>query len=478
MSADQYEAVFFWENGRIAREMLYSEFEAILDSFVPLPEYAGKEVNATYVRISPQLKVTASVYFLIGFDGGGNADPKWNVPLVQFAEEGDTGPNLGAGPIRLACKSQCPVTWHAQNLWDPNMSADPNDFVMLRDVVKRNKLHFKEIPLEDDELINAPPEPQPEATPQPVAPGAGQPIYLNEELSDADKTLAASLVQFLRKKLDEENTSEREDMAKKQRLLLAAQKTQFEDEITKLEEDHSEVLRQTQEKLQQYHNELSEKSKLSEKLKSELEEQSAAVSSAQKLFEQKLAQNQKVGSSEVEALKENMASEMKRKVEALAKEYSEQLAAKEMELAYHNDEISGLKEEVDQLHSERAVLISQGGDQFLNRLRDNDVSFVVYHAGAGHINIDLDSIGAYLENPIGYAAQSCKVTEEDYKAWLVHTESPVCQSYSETKGDICGKKLKAVMSPSLFVSGRSDRCPLHWSFAEETGETQSASADS
>lgn len=459
MSADQYEAVFFWEKGKVTREMMYSEFEAILDSFVPMPEYGGKEIRGSYVRVSPQLKVTAVVYFLIGFDGGGNADPKWNIPLEQFAEEGDFGPNLGAGPIRLACKSQCPVAWHAQNLWDPNMGAEPNDFVVLRDVVKRNKLYFKEIPLEDDEIIDAPPEPV-------AAPAAGQLLQL-ENLTDADKMLAASLVQFLRKKLNEENISDKEDVTKKQRLLLAAQKNQFEDEITKLEEEHSDVLGQIQAQLQQHHSELTNEKKRNEKLEKDLEEQSEAVTQAQGLFEQKLAKNQQVGSSEIETLKESLDREMQRKIEALNKEYSEQLTVKEMELAYANDESSGLKEEVEKLHSERAVLISQGGDQFMNRLKENDVSFVVYHAGAGHINVDLDSIGEYLENPIAYAAQSCKVSEDDYTAWMKHSETPVCQSHSDVKGDVCGKKLKAVLSPSLFVVGRSDRCPLHWSFGED-----------
>ena len=65
MRQDNYAAVFFCEQGKIVREMLYAEFEAILDSFVPMPEYAGQDIKAIYVEIGPSIKVVAAVYFTI-----------------------------------------------------------------------------------------------------------------------------------------------------------------------------------------------------------------------------------------------------------------------------------------------------------------------------------------------------------------------------------------------------------------------------
>lgn len=216
MGFDRYSAVLFCEKGKITREMMYAEFEAILDSFVPLPEYAGLDVQAIYVEISPQLKVHSAVYFLIGFDGAGHADRKWNIPLQQLAEQGEPGPNLGAGPIRLACRSQCPVSWHVQHLWDPNMNKNPNDFVLLRDVVKRNKLGFKKVAEEVEESA-----PVVNETVVPAAAGDLLAALTGEGASEADKALSSSLVKFLRQKLSEEGNSEREEITKRQTLLLS-----------------------------------------------------------------------------------------------------------------------------------------------------------------------------------------------------------------------------------------------------------------
>lgn len=291
-------------------------------------------------------------------------------------------------------------------------------------------------------------------------------VLAGDDASDTDKALSASLVKFLRQKLSEEASSEREELSKRQALLLAAQKTKFEDEISKLEDDHGEELREMQEKLQEYHQAVADQKKQLAKLQQELEAQNKAVADSQKMFEQKLAKNKEADNGQIEVLKKSLAQDMQRKIEALAEEYSNELAAKEMDMAYRDEENQALQNEVERLNTEKSLLITHGGEQFLNRLKENKVSFVVYHQGPGHINIDIDHIGEYLTNPMAYAAKSVKVSEEIYRMWLKHHEDPVCQCFSEIKKEICGKKLKLVTSPSQFISGRSDRCPLHWSFVE------------
>src|SRR5690625_1694444 len=49
-TSPQNEAVFLFSGDAIDREMLYPEFEAILDGFVPMPENAGGTAKAVYVR--------------------------------------------------------------------------------------------------------------------------------------------------------------------------------------------------------------------------------------------------------------------------------------------------------------------------------------------------------------------------------------------------------------------------------------------
>lgn len=109
------------------------------------------------------------------------------------------GPDLGAGPIRLCCRSQCPVDWHVQDLWDPDMNQQPNAFIVLRDLVKQNRLGFKELPFDIDEIHDAHrqhfeiPVLSSDTLVEDGRSGTDQ-------ISDADKSLAHSLIQYIRKK--------------------------------------------------------------------------------------------------------------------------------------------------------------------------------------------------------------------------------------------------------------------------------------
>ena len=78
--------------------------------------------------------------------------------------------------------------------------------------------------------------------------------------------------------------------------------------------------------------------------------------------------------------------------------------------------------------SEIAELVSQGGDQILERLAKLGVVFVVYHPGAGHLTIPLQDIATYQDNPLAYAAAKCFVSEEQYRHWLAHYQQPTCDA--------------------------------------------------
>jgi len=135
------EAVLFFNEGGICKEMLFPEFEAVLDGVVNLREFADQQMRAAYVLIDPRLHIRAAVLFYIDFNDDGSADKGWNIPLRNLAERTGRGPDLGAGPIRLACRSQCPVTWHQMHLWDPNQDGETSKvFSLLVERVKRNQL--------------------------------------------------------------------------------------------------------------------------------------------------------------------------------------------------------------------------------------------------------------------------------------------------------------------------------------------------
>ena len=88
-SAVTSEAILFFDHRGISKSMLYSDFEAILDGMVGVPEFADKEVRGAYCVVNGQLKVRGLVLFTIDFDEDGMADTTWNVPLRHLVEHAD-----------------------------------------------------------------------------------------------------------------------------------------------------------------------------------------------------------------------------------------------------------------------------------------------------------------------------------------------------------------------------------------------------
>src|SRR3546814_1813015 len=129
------EAILFFGKKGVSKSMLYVDFEAILDGMVGVPEYAGQKIPMAYCVVNGQLRVLALVLFFLDFDDSGLADSTWNIPLRHLAEHASAGPDKGAGPVRLACRSQCPVAWHQSQLWDPEMKPGANDFAFIRDIL-------------------------------------------------------------------------------------------------------------------------------------------------------------------------------------------------------------------------------------------------------------------------------------------------------------------------------------------------------
>lgn len=462
-TSGDYQSVIFFVDGHVDREMLFAEFEAILDNFVPIPGYADKNVQAVCVGINGQLKIISAVFFLLRFDSTGNADNKWNVPLQELTDQAELGPDLGAGPIRLCCRSQCPVDWHVQDLWDPDMNQQPNAFIVLRDLVKQNRLGFKELPFDIDEIHDAHrqhfeiPVLSSDTLVEDGRSGTDQ-------ISDADKSLAHSLIQYIRKKVALDNTEQLNDLERQYQLQITAEKTKAADKLREIEQLHSDELRQMQTQFMRLQEININESQTTETLRRQLQEQQQIADKLRESFHEQLAETKQVEGHQIDLLKANFESELNLRIQGIVKELEQQLDAKDVEISYNKAQQTVLRDEISDLHNEHAKLIKEAGEQFITRLRDNKVTFMAYHLGAGNITIDLDSIGTYLENPTAYAAEICKVSESDYRGWLAHYNNPVCCEFSSAKGELCGKKLRRVDAPAQFVAGRSDRCPLHWSF--------------
>ena len=437
-SAELLEAVFLFQDAQISRELLYPEFEAILDGFIPFPDFSNGTAKAVYVQIGPSLSITGAVFFLISFDAAGIVDRRWNVPLRQLIDATGTGPDMGAGAIRLACFSQCPIAWHKKNLWDPFMDAGNNSFVAMRKAVKNNRLG----------LVVKPAKVEKSKDREPAKPAA-----------DIAREQAV-----LEQKLHEHYTKELRDkmamLIKEQRLRIATLMNRHQAKVHGLQHENQQRVLAYQQKFQQYeqqNRDLVERNRL---LKENQDAQANKIEGMREYFAHKLKAAQAGESNQIQLLQDNFALEMDAKISAATSELREMLDMREVELFYRHQNETALKEEIVNLKREHQQLLKNSGEQLLERLMKAGINLVTFLPGLGEHAIPLDDIGVYLEDPQAYAADKSGVSEPIYLAWLEHHQSPCCNAV-DTKGQSCGRSISVVETPFEFHPGESDRCGLH-----------------
>ncbi|MGB3623362.1 MAG: chromosome partitioning protein ParA [Ketobacter sp.] len=456
------EAVIFFEEGVVSKEMTYSEFEAILDGVVGLDDFAGETMDAVFVIINGQLKITGAVFFTVSFDRQGFADRSWNLPLRHLVETGGSGPDLGAGPIRLSCKSQCSVSWHAESLWDPVMSPRSNSFVRLRDAIADNRLC-----LAVSKAVSAPVQrpADPRSTPDwdvespaqaPQSPSPDDDAIFNSGWSGNDQGLSAQQLAVL----ETEHRNKMAALIKQQRLQLQALKNEAQERLQSnrlVQEKEIQVARIEVERLRSEQGSLHSQNLA---LREQNEAQRKQVEALTKARELELQTAEKAGKAELDALRKQYNEQMKQKLQEETAKLKEDIELRNMELMYRHDVAKQLREELTQLRKDKIRLVHEGGDKFLERLEDLGISFIAFHPGAGHVSIALKDMPSYMENPIAYAANKCLVSEEHYRMWLSHYHKPECQApLSHDK--VCGCRIARIDVPSQFVTGNSDRCEKH-----------------
>ena len=435
------EAVMFFNERGVCKEMLFAEFEALLDGVVNMPEYADQQMRMAYLLINPRLLVRSVVFFYLDFDERGIADTGWNIPLRHLADNAGRGPDLGAGPIRLACRSQCPVSWHQMHLWDPSLSPGHNDLVLLRDAAKRNSMGLL---VEDD-------------SPQLVEPQrlqmASEERWYTPDPAQEQATKEAE-------KADQEQRLKAAQLIKQQRLRISSMSQQHEDELAKFRLASDERSQSLQAQLQGLQQALQQQEALNAKLKAQLTEQVHGFQANREELTQQLRALEQHARGEADILRRQVEAELQAKVTAAVVEFKEQVAIRDVELAYRNELDMQQEQEIIRLKRERDEFASQGGDQILERLSKLGVVFVVYHPGAGHLTIPLQDVARYQDNPMAYAAAKCFVSEAQYRQWLSHYQSPTCEAQWPS-GERCAMPIDRVDTASRFVIGDSNCCARH-----------------
>lgn len=453
-SKELIEAVFFFGRKGITKEMRYTEFEAVLDGVVGMTGLSSREVQAAYLKITPNLEVHSVVLFLIEFDDRGFADQDWNIPLRHLADTAGPGPDLGQGPIRLACRSQCSVSWYQRELWEPKVRDGLNHFQLIHEAVKRNKLGII------TEEQQAPP-----AARMPV-----DPPTINEQVDDvgdfedlpviSDQVEPQALTGYSEADLKAELAKQARDYQEKLALLTRRQKQR----IHGLEEQHKEEVEQVKRAMrneaQTYRNRIQEleqqtnqSSVLGDKLQSSFRKLERDNLVLQEQFDTLRERHDELKAEHLAALHSQQSStaDEQGKVVALKESLTEknfEIDEQKESLRKAEARIQALTEQVSELEQSEDT-----NDDLLDRLDGLDLVFVAYHPGAGHISMPSRQLADYLERPMAFAAQKCGVTLEQYKAWLIHYDNPECNE--------CGVPVKRVDQPSDFGPGTHNFCSRH-----------------
>ncbi|WP_324731114.1 chromosome partitioning protein ParA [Pseudomonas paeninsulae] len=433
--------MFFSERGDICKQMFFAEFEALLDGVVNMPAFADQQLRIAYVAINSRLLIRAVVFFYLDFDEKGAPDSGWNIPLQHLSERAGRGPDLGAGPIRLACRSQCPVSWHQMHLWDPNLAPGHNDLVLLRDAVKRNNLGLL---VEDDSALAIAPER----------------LHMASEDKWYAPDAAAEVANKVAETMEQEHRLKTAQLIKQQRLRISSLSQQREEEVAKLKLANEQQCESLQAQASELRQALRQQQELNATLKAQLTVQAASMQSVREEMTEKMRGLERHGRTEGEILRVQFENELQAKIASAVAEYKEQVAIRDVELAYRNEQDAQSHDEVERLKRQCDELVGQGGEQILERLAMLGVVFVVYHPGAGHLTIPLQDIGSYRDNPMAYAAAKCFVSEVQYRQWLAHYQQPSCEA-ALPSGQRCAIPIDRVDTPSRFTVGNSNCCERH-----------------
>ena len=439
MSAVTSEAILFYGDKGVTKSMLYSDFEAILDGMVGVPELAGDQVRGAYCLVNAQLQVIAAVLFLIDFDDDGMADHAWNVPLRHLAEHGGPGPDMGTGPIRLACKSQCPVAWHQEQLWDPTMKPGHNDFVFMRDVIRERG---SKLGLFVDDSAPAPaaaaPAPAPQAAAQipVVAPEPAGKSAAQQQKDDEERLRLARTLKELRLRIQTMDSKHKEEVA----------------QLRYAHQQKEEILSTQLEKVLMQFRSLKSQNVA---LKEQSDSLKAQVSSLNSSLEEQAMRKTDHG-SEIEILTEQYKIALEQRLEEERARLTEDMNAREMDVLNRDEKIAELQADLSDAKREQIRMANSGAEKLLEKLQTLGLNFIAFHPGAGHISINAHEISDYMQNPVAFAARKCLVTEDHYRAWLAHYENPVCQ-VEVGEGRACGKRVIRVDVPNQFKPGVSDR---------------------
>lgn len=343
------EAFCVFEQKEVVRVLNKDQFEKLADGDEPLMGFSGP-VQLAYVVVSPLQLIQAMVLFSMPLDTRGFCPDGWRLPLERLSNSAGRGPNLGGGRIRLACHSQCAISWHKDSLWDPTT----NTFTSVKKAIMRD---FKQLIIKVDY----------------------QALEVNESQTVTTNSSTDKSVELLRRELRNETATYRNQ-------------------------------------LQSLQQEIERQRLLNERMAAKLASTPSFVKEAQTLDERQLRLE------------------------------NDRLMMKIRELQLSNQKLREVQKDRVENHAVET-------DGLLKKMQGLDIMSVVYHAGVGHVNLTVDQLVDYLDDPIAYAAHQIDITKAHYKAWLAHEKNCICQ--------VCDIKIPLVADPAIFDEEHDIYCEDH-----------------
>ncbi|KZZ51072.1 MAG: hypothetical protein MK185_01365 [Saccharospirillaceae bacterium] len=362
------EAVFILHQHDVVASYWLADFEQRVRRQSSLASIASDKLLAAYVQIGNHRCAEAIVLFEIPLQRDssevGVPVSDWYMPLRRLADSAGRGPNMGAGRIKLACQTQCSISWHADSLWEPVTS----DFMAIRKALRDNRLAAG-------------------ATTAQSAEKTVDPVSAVERVSG---TSASSL---LAQKHTDPEVEELKRTLRNEVEAYRNQLAQLQHEIERQRGMNEKLNRQTQASMAHgHHDDVEQLRQLHCQQVADLEQQIEQLKS-----ELELALHNSTTDTGVDAC-----------------------SAPAAESGADNDQMLRLQQQVENLEE-------QSIDRFVSRIGGLDAVLVAFHPGAGHLTITPDNMKLYADNPIAYAAQKCFVGEEEYRNWLDHYDDPRCQ---------------------------------------------------
>lgn len=130
-----------------------NQLDTFLDGDLSLSNLQG-QYKAVYVQANFDWLIQALVCFHLSLDGDGYCEENFLMPLQRMCDTAGPGPDFGAGRIRLACRSQCPVSGFKTKLWDPSTVT----FAAIQGALEASQgewLHnVTDLPYEEEDVVS------------------------------------------------------------------------------------------------------------------------------------------------------------------------------------------------------------------------------------------------------------------------------------------------------------------------------------